>query len=47
MEREAKFNVLRGAIIGSYLGSESKKELIDFVGELEEAEKKLAEMGGE
>lgn len=38
MEREAKFNILRGVVVASYLDDDSKKELIDFVNELEEKE---------
>lgn len=38
MERETKFNILRGIIVGSCLENEQKKELIDFVTEYEDAE---------
>lgn len=38
MEKERKFNILRGIIMGSFLNNEQKKELINFVTELEEKE---------
>ena len=38
MEKERKFNILRGIIMGSFLNKEQKKELINFVTELEEKE---------
>ena len=51
MKNEAKFNILRGIIISSYLETEEKKELVAFIDELEEKEigkkmdiKKFAEM---
>ena len=36
MTREAKFNLLRGCVIGAYLDREEKEELLEFVRELEE-----------
>lgn len=36
MEREVKFNILRGIVMGAFLITETKEELIDFVNELEE-----------
>jgi len=38
MEREKKFNILRGIIVDSFLTNETKKELIDFVTDYEDAE---------
>ena len=38
MEKERKFNILRGIIRSSFLNDEQKKELINFVTELEEKE---------
>lgn len=38
MEREKKFNILRGIIAGSFLTNETKEELIDFVTDYEDAE---------
>ena len=38
MEKETKFNILRGVVVSSYLDDEDKKELIDFVNELERKE---------
>lgn len=38
MEKERKFNILRGIIMCSFLNNEQKKELINFVTELEEKE---------
>lgn len=35
MEKEQKFNILRGIVISSYLENEQKTELIDFVKRLE------------
>lgn len=35
MDRETKFNILRGIVMGSFLDNEQKKELIDFVNQLE------------
>lgn len=35
MEKERKFNILRGIIMGSFLNDEQKEELIGFVTELE------------
>lgn len=36
METEQKFNILRGIVMSSFLDNEEKKEIIDFVHELEE-----------
>lgn len=44
MERERKFNILRGIVMGAFLTTETKQELVDFVNELEEAEQKLESM---
>lgn len=35
MEKEQKFNILRGIVISSHLENEQKTELIDFVNQLE------------
>ncbi len=35
-EAERNFNIIRGVIMGSFLQSKEKKELCDFVNELEE-----------
>lgn len=35
MDREAKFNILRGIVISSFLDNEQKSELIEFLEELE------------
>lgn len=35
MDKERKFNILRGIVISSHLESEQKKELIEFVKQLE------------
>lgn len=35
MDKEAKFNILVGVILGSYLTNEDKNELIKFVRDLE------------
>lgn len=35
MEKEQKFNILRGIVISSYLENEQKTELINFVKQLE------------
>ena len=35
MDREAKFNILRGIVISSFLDNEQKNELIEFLEELE------------
>lgn len=38
MENERKFNILRGVVVGSFLDNEQKKELIEFINQLEEQE---------
>lgn len=38
MDRETKFNILRGIVMCSYLENEEKKELVEFVNELEDGE---------
>lgn len=35
MTREAKFNILRGIIVSSFLDNEEKTEIIEFISELE------------
>lgn len=36
MDKERKFNILRGIVIGSFLDNDEKKELIEFLNKLEE-----------
>ena len=35
MDRESKFYILRGIVMGSFLDDEQKKEMIEFVNQLE------------
>ena len=36
MTREQKFNILRGIVMGSHLDNKEKREILEFVNELEE-----------
>lgn len=36
MSKDTKFNILRGVVMASYLEHEEKRELLEFINELEE-----------
>lgn len=36
MGKDTKFNILRGVVMASYLENEEKRELLEFINELEE-----------
>lgn len=38
MSDEVKFNILRGVVIGSFLEDGQKKELVEFINQLEEGQ---------
>lgn len=43
METERKFNILRGVVVCSFLDNDQKKELIDFINQLEKLKEEEAE----